>query len=122
MKFKHFKNFNSLQEVKLLYRDLAKKHHPDRGGNVIIMQEINNEYEFIIKNRCFSFKSEKEKENFDENSELLYPEIINQLLNLLGINFELCGSWLWISGATQMNKEELKKIGCFYAPKKKMWY
>lgn len=122
MKFKFFKNFSSLEDVKILYRELAKQHHPDRGGDVENMKQINNEYEYIIKNRCFSFRSEHEEQNFDESSELLYPEIINQLLNLIGINIELCGAWLWISGATYPHKDRLKEIGCLYAPKKMMWY
>ncbi len=122
MNFKFFKNFSSLEDVKILYRELAKKHHPDRGGDVENMKQVNNEYEYIIKNRCFSFRSESEKENFDENSELLYPEIINQLLNLIGINIELCGAWLWVSGATKIHRQELKKIGLWYAAKKEMWY
>ena len=35
----------SLRELKHNYRRLAKIHHPDKGGNLLGMQQINAEYE-----------------------------------------------------------------------------
>lgn len=32
------------QDLKKCYRDLARNFHPDKGGNVGIMQQINTEY------------------------------------------------------------------------------
>lgn len=51
MKLKHFKGCKTIDEAKLLFRELSKKHHPDKpGGDVKIMQEINEEYQFIEGN------------------------------------------------------------------------
>lgn len=36
-------------ELKALYRRLAQQHHPDKGGNTALMQEINVEYDQRIK-------------------------------------------------------------------------
>lgn len=40
----YFKNINSIEELKKLYRKLCQKNHPDNGGNVETMAKINNEY------------------------------------------------------------------------------
>lgn len=37
------------KENKDLYRELAKQHHPDRGGNSEIFKAISIEYEFYQK-------------------------------------------------------------------------
>ena len=46
---KHFTNIKSLAELKKQYRTLAITNHPDKGGKVEIMQEINNEYDQLYK-------------------------------------------------------------------------
>ena len=53
MKTDFFKDCTSLDEVKKLYKELALKHHPDRGGETATMQQINAEYESILKNPFF---------------------------------------------------------------------
>jgi DnaJ-domain-containing protein 1 len=37
--------------VKLVYRHLARRHHPDRGGDAQVMAEINRAYEAICRER-----------------------------------------------------------------------
>ena len=37
-------------DLKVLYRDLSKKYHPDLGGDIEKMQDINNAYEVLKKN------------------------------------------------------------------------
>lgn len=41
----YFNNCNKLDELKAEYRRLTLKYHPDVGGDVEIMKEINVEYE-----------------------------------------------------------------------------
>lgn len=38
---KYFKNVKSFEELKKQYKELLKKHHPDNGGDVEAMKEIN---------------------------------------------------------------------------------
>jgi hypothetical protein len=47
---------------------------------------------------------------------------INTLKGIEGLELEMNGSWLWVKGDTKANKEALKNAGCWFAPKKKMWY
>jgi len=37
------------QTVKIRFRELCKKHHPDQGGNVDLFMDINRAYRFVIK-------------------------------------------------------------------------
>lgn len=46
---KYLKNVVSYEDLKNKYRDLLKKNHPDNGGNLETMQEINCEYDALFK-------------------------------------------------------------------------
>ena len=115
MKTDFFKDCTSLDEVKKRYKELALKHHPDRGGETATMQQINAEYESILKNPFFSFaeKTEQEQQEF-----IKYPEIIDQIIGLQGITIELIGNWIWLSGNTYPHRQQLKQTGFYFAPKK----
>jgi len=82
MKTDFFKDCISLDEVKKRYKELALKHHPDQGGETAMMQQINAEYESILKNPFFSFaeKSEQEQQEF-----IKYPEIIDQIIGYMAL-------------------------------------
>ncbi len=45
---KYFENINALEALRKQYKELPKTYHPDNGGNVRQMQEINAEYDQII--------------------------------------------------------------------------
>jgi len=119
MKTNYFSNCKSLEEVKKHYKNLAFIHHPDRGGETERMQQINAEYESIMKNPSFAFSKQSEEEQAEF---IKYPEIINQIIGLNGIVIELIGNWIWLSGNTYPHREELKRIGFYFASKKVMWY
>ena len=119
MKPQYFKDCCTLEDVKRKYKELAMKHHPDRGGCTATMQDINNEYENVMKNPFFEFAKQPEQE---QEEFIKYPEIINQIIGLQGIIIELIGNWIWISGNTYPYKSQLKQIGFYFAPKKIMWY
>ena len=44
----YFVNVKSYDDLKSQYRKLAMKNHPDMGGSVEIMKEINNEYDILF--------------------------------------------------------------------------
>ena len=46
---KYFENISTLEELRKQYKELLKIHHPDNGGNVSEMQEINSEYDRMFK-------------------------------------------------------------------------
>ena len=108
----------TLDAVKREYKRLAMINHPDRGGSTEIMQQINQEYSQILKNPMFDPNrlSNEVREDF-----IQFPDILNQII-LYDITIEVRGSWIWLSGNTRNYKDQLKKIGFFFAPKKQMWY
>jgi hypothetical protein len=119
MKTAFFNKCRTLNEVKKEFKRLALIYHPDRpGGDTATMQEINNQYEQIMRNPFFGFQRAKEEAREDF---IRFPEIINQIIRF-DINIEICGNLIWLSGDTYTYREELKKIGFFFAPKKSMWY
>lgn len=46
---KYFKNVKSYNELKSTYKELLKANHPDNGGDLAKMQEINAEYDVMFK-------------------------------------------------------------------------
>jgi len=119
MKTNYFENCKTLQEVKLLFKKLAFEHHPDRGGNTQTMQDINAEYQDIIRNKMFDFSESTEEQQHDF---IKYPEILNKIIGLDGITIEIIGNWIWVSGNTYPYRAQLKEAGLFFAHKKVMWY
>ena len=45
----YFKNINTLEKLRKQYKELIKIHHPDNGGNVSDIQEVNAEYDKLFK-------------------------------------------------------------------------
>lgn len=45
-------NCAPMDDVRRSYRALALRHHPDRGGDVARMQEINDAYDYLLKNKA----------------------------------------------------------------------
>lgn len=48
----------SAEDIKKAYRELCKTHHPDKGGSLDKMQEINSAYEIL--------SDEQKRKNYDE--------------------------------------------------------
>ena len=44
MAMTYFQNIHSLADLKKEYRRLALEHHPDKGGDTAIMQQVNTEF------------------------------------------------------------------------------
>lgn len=91
------------------------------------MQQINAQYDELVK-RFSRVSSDGRTEATAEEARsaadlaMQYRAIIARIIKLAGINIELCGAWLWVSGDTYTNREALKAAGLKYANKKKMWY
>jgi len=118
----YFKQCTNLDEVKKLYKELAKMHHPDKGGSMETMQEINNQYHkacvLIAKNGGMT-DSEAEAEILQAEA---YREAINKVIHLNGLIIEVVGAWIWITGETKQHKETLKEAKFMFASKKIAWY
>lgn len=118
----YFNNCNTLEEVKGLYRKLAKENHPDAGGSTETMQAINKEYAFacasILSGSNLSAEEVDKKMRFSEE----YRQVIEKIIHLPNIIIELVGLWIWVTGDTRPVKTDLQKAGLYFAPKKAAWY
>lgn len=129
---KYFGNIRTLEELRKQYKELLKLHHPDNGGNVSEMQEINAEYDRLFR----ILKSQHESNNFNcgdkksNYSSIKYDfaedeklrEMLNKIIHFNNVEIELIGAWTWVSGNTYAHKKELKTLGFKWASQKKMWY
>ena len=75
--YKTYKWFNprpcTITEGTAMYRDLASKHHPDHGGSVTDMQEINAEWD-ELKPTLPRFCSEQAKQGRQQLVEQIAKE------------------------------------------------
>lgn len=129
---KYFENINTLEELRKQYKELLKLHHPDNGGDLETMQAVNAEYDRMFK----ILKDQHENSNADYgNANTNYNnmkydfaedeklrEMLNKIIHFNGIDIELVGAWIWVSGNTYACKKELKELGFKWASQKKMWY
>ncbi len=118
----YFNQCSTIDEVKALYKQLAKQHHPDNGGETAVMQVINAEYSIA----CAFVLKEQELSEEDTNKQMKvseeYRQVIEKIINLPGVVIELVGQWIWVTGNTYPVKDQLKEAGLFFASKKAAWY
>ena len=131
---RYFKNAETLEQLRKQYKDLLKKHHPDNGGNLTDMQEINAEYDRlfkVLKDRHESKSAENTENNaktdfnnmkYDFTEDAKLREVLQQIITFEGINIEIVGCWIWVDGNTYSYKDTLKGIGFKWAREKKKWY
>ena len=131
---RYFKNVETLEQLRKQYKDLLKKHHPDNGGNLTDMQEINAEYDRlfkVLKDRHESKSADSTENNaktdfnnmkYDFSEDAKLREVLQQIITFEGINIEIVGCWIWVDGNTYSYKDTLKGIGFKWAREKKKWY
>ncbi len=137
MNYKYFATCKNAEEAKKLYKDLARQHHPDLGGDLRTMQEINAEYaqfqargasdQARERQRTAHAENRKSAADFHDLDEVegILREKIEFALNLDGVEVELIGLWVWISGETKKHKDAIKANGGWkWSPKKdgQPWY
>ncbi len=124
---RYFNNCRTAEDVKQVYKQLVKKLHPDNNPGTDTtkeFQEMQAEYRTAwdrLKNKHVNADGEAYEKATDETADE-YIDLINRLFGLDGIEIELCGSWLWITGNTKEHKDTLKEMGFKWACKKSAWY
>jgi curved DNA-binding protein CbpA len=102
--------------IKKAYQAACSKFHPDRNpAGLEMMKLINQAYEVLKNEQDFTTTNET---NYDEK----LSDAINAAMRMDGVNIEICGLWVWLSGDTRPHKEAIKEAGYFWASKKRMWY
>ena len=130
---KYFENISTLEQLRRQYKDLLKKHHPDNGGNVADMQEINAEYDKLFKalkdrheskatyNKESNAKTDFNNMKYDFSEDAKLREMLNKIIHFDAITIEIIGNWIWCFDSYGYRKE-LKELGFKYAHNKKAWY
>lgn len=125
---KYFYNCKTAEECKRLYYKLAKQYHADNGGDDSIMARINAEYREAwerLKDVHMNTKTGETYQNTGSKRTSETPEefidIVSKLAQL-GLEIELIGTWLWLSGNTYPHRDTLKLYGCRWSKSKKRWY
>lgn len=117
---KHFEGLQNQEYIKARYKELAKKNHPDLGGCVEVMKEINDQYEKCMMG-FYQNSNEIGVDEFLKDSK----EFADKLRNVIFMSdliVEICGCWIWVTGNTKSFKDKLKESGFIWAPKKLAWY
>lgn len=120
---KFFENVKTLDELRKEYRRLAMIYHPDKGGDTVLMQILNDQYERLSKkliNGNADF-SEGRKEYEQQVSEEIRDRL-DRIIFIQGIEIEMIGSWIWITGNTFPARDMLKREGFRFSHVKAAWY
>ena len=121
---KYFAACTTLEALKKEYRRLCMIHHPDRGGDAATMAAINNEYDEAFHRLQHQQRTAQATTQEAQTEEV--PEefraVIEKLIRIQDIIIEICGSWIWVTGATYPHREELKAAGLRYSKNKTAWY
>ena len=111
------KYFNSSEDLKKQYYSWCKKLHPDHGGDPEEFKKMVEEYQ---EAQLHGFKKEAQAQETELTAEL--ERALKKIVTLEGLEIDLVGSWLWVSGNTFSFKDILKEAGFKWASKRKKWY
>ena len=122
--FRYFNDVKTEEDVKSRFKNLAKKLHPDCGGNAEEFKKMMSEYQIAFdryKNIHVNAAGDTYEKETNETA-AGYAEMIEKLLKMEGVTIEIIGSWIWLTGNTMTYREELKKMHFFWSKTKKAWY
>ena len=118
MNIKHLKELKSIDDVKSKYKQLSKSFHPDKGGSVATMQELNSEYQYII-NCFYTYRRNWENELYQLNK---FNCQIAPISNAIGVKIQIIDDTVWVTGKTFDIKELLKSLRYRFSKINKAWY
>lgn len=127
---KYFATLNTVEEIKNVYRMLAMKHHPDKGGDTATMQVINAQYHEALK-RCDGQTSvgdngQEHRYTYDADIEQAVMDKLSEIVRIASDDWKvmLIGRWIWIGGTDKTDKDRLNKngAGCLWHSGKSLWY
>ena len=116
------------EAIKKLYKTLARKYHPDKGGDLRTMQEINADYDKAMKIAAANEGNEKRAEAEREAAKPLREAIEFAVTLPDDVDVVIRGLWLWLQGNTYASRERIKSFVASdgkrfkWASQKKAWF
>ena len=117
----YFAGLTSVEEIKKAYRDLARKHHPDLGGDLKTMKIINAQYHAALNGQNGT-TTDGRTYKYNQKSEQEIMDVIAELLKIPNLEISLIGYWVWVQGDTKPVKEQLKTLKCRWHSGRSCWY
>lgn len=123
---KYFTGCKTIEAVKKTFKDLARKLHPDNGGNAEEFKSMMNEYK-IMFDRLKNTHETKDGNTYQQKEESTetpeqFADAINAVVNFDDVEIELVGSWIWLNGNTYPYRDQIKAAGYMWSSKHKKWY
>ncbi len=127
--YRWFKDYKTVEDLKETYKKLCRQYHPDfnERNTTETMQAINNEYETAFERLKNVHRSaDNDGDTYTAKTETTetaaeFMEIINKLIVCGGLEIELIGRWIWLSGNTYPYKDIIKSLGFKWCSTKKLW-
>lgn len=119
---KWFAGVTTVEQLRKKYRELLRKHHPDNGGSVSDMQEINAQYDALFSVLSHENKLGGEDSTDEEKAENEAFKAVMSRIAHINADIEICGCWIWVEKGSYENRELLKSVGFRFASRKKAWY
>ena len=120
----YFDKCRTIEEIKTEYRKLAKRLHPDCGGNQSDFVAMQAEFD-VAFSRVKNTHTGKDGGTYEKptcETPEQFRAAVEAVLNLDGVELEMVGGWIWASGNTYQYKELFKAAGYLWSSKHKKWF
>ena len=111
---------NTADDLKTAYRAACRKHHPDHGGNLEMMKLINMANDFLRTHNFSAWEANKSQDAASVADDIMAQW--DRIKTWPGVDGEICGTWIWLSGQAWRYKKELKKHGFRWSSSKTAYY
>ena len=90
--------------VQQAYRRAAMKYHPDRNPAGLIMMKAVNAARLALADFVGNLNHAEAAASYGGD----LNDAITSLLYCVGLDLEICGAWLWVTGETGSHKDTIK--------------
>lgn len=133
---RYFSACKSIEDVKETFKRLAKELHPDNGGDAEQFKAMMNEYTVAFNRYKNVHRKDQDRQESKDNgaenrsnsraeyqeSPEEFAEIINKVIFMDGVEIEIVGRWVWLSGNTYFYKDQIKEAGFMWSSKHRKWF
>ena len=120
MKWFDKSKLHTVAELRAEYKRLLIKHHPDNGGKVSDMQEINAEYDHLFAHMSHENSTDGQSSTYDNKAENEEFKVILNAISGFNMTVEIIGSWIWAFDSYPY-KDKLKALNFKWCSRKKAW-